>query len=240
MKVLIKKLVREFLKKLNLKLSYYDRSRPRYIKAVESLGINLVFDIGANQGQFALSLLEHDYSGRIVSFEPTNNVYKKLQYNAKEFQNWIIHERTAVGDKSGETKINVAGNEAASSSILAMGKTHEESAPEANYIGFENVKLIAIDDIFEDYYVEGNKCLLKIDVQGYEEQVLMGAMSTLSKVNAVKLECALVSLYEGDKTYEHYFTFFEDNGFELYDMEAGFSNPKTGKLLQFDAFFVRT
>ena len=95
-------------------------------------------------------------------------------------------------------------------------------------------------DIFEDYYVEGNKCLLKIDVQGYEEQVLMGAMSTLSKVNAVKLECALVSLYEGDKTYEHYFTFFEDNGFELYDMEAGFSNPKTGKLLQFDAFFVRT
>ena len=90
MKVLIKKLVREFLKKLNLKLSYYDRSRPRYIKAVESLGINLVFDIGANQGQFALSLLEHDYSGRIVSFEPTNNVYKKLQYNAKKFQSGIL------------------------------------------------------------------------------------------------------------------------------------------------------
>lgn len=239
MKVLIKKLVIWFLKLFNLKLSFYDRSRPRFVKAVESLGITLVLDIGANKGQFAMSLLEHNYSGKIVSFEPTNNVYNKLLRNAKNYINWTIHERTAVGEKCGETVINIAGNDAASSSILSMNEKHEESAPEANYIGSESVKLITIDNIFDDYFHANDKCLLKIDVQGYEDQVLMGMIFSLSKVYAVKLECSLVSLYEGDKTFEHYFNFFKENGFELYDLETGFSNPITGQLLQFDAFFVR-
>ena len=240
MKVLIKKLVIWFLKLFNLKLSFYDRSRPRYVKAVESLGINLVFDIGANKGQFAISLLEHNYSGKIVSFEPTNSAHTKLLKNAKSYTNWTIHERTAVGEKCSETVINIAGNDSASSSILSMKDIHEECAPEANYIGSENVKLITVDNIFDDYFVANDKCLLKIDVQGYEDQVLMGMIFSLSKVYAVKLECSLVSLYEGDKTFEHYFNFFKENGFELYDLETGFSNPITGQLLQFDAFFVRT
>ena len=239
MKTLIKKVVRKFLKKLNVRISRYDKTRPRYLKAVESIGINIIFDIGANQGQFALSLLDNNYSGKLISFEPTKNAYNKLRDNAEGYSNWIIHERAAVGEKYGETVINIAGNEAASSSILPMGKTHEKSAPNANYIGSETTKLITIDDIFEDYFSSSDKCLLKIDVQGYEEQVLMGAMNSLRNVNAVKLECALVSLYEGDKTFEHYFDFFKDNGFELYDIETGFSNLITGQLLQFDALFVR-
>lgn len=45
-------IVRETLKKFNLKLSYYDKSKPRYIKAIDSLGINVIFDIGANSGEF--------------------------------------------------------------------------------------------------------------------------------------------------------------------------------------------
>ena len=40
-------------------------SRPRYIKAIDSLGINLVFDIGANSGQFASSVLEHGFKGKM-------------------------------------------------------------------------------------------------------------------------------------------------------------------------------
>jgi FkbM family methyltransferase len=240
MKKLAKKIVREALKLINLKLSFYDKSKPRYIKAIDSLGINMIFDVGANSGQFALEVLQNGFRGKIVSFEPTSKIYETLQVNSERFPNWQLHERTAVGEKCGTVVINVAGNNAASSSILSMRKTHQEAAPEANFVSSESVNLITIDSIFDDYTSGESKCLLKIDVQGYEEQVLTGALASINKIDAVKIECSLVSLYEGDKTFEYYFKFFKSNGFELFDIETGgFSNPVTGQLLQFDALFIK-
>lgn len=239
MKELLKQAVNGFLSNFNLRLSYFDRSRPRYVKATQSLGVNLIFDIGANNGQFALSILEHGFQGEIISFEPTSQAYEQLKKKAKKFPNWKIHERAAVGEKCGNVTINIAGNSAASSSILAMGKAHEEADPKANFIGSETVKLITLDSVFKNYVSSRSKCLLKIDVQGYEEHVLQGAAESIQRVDVVKLECSLVSLYEGDKTFEFYFDFFEKRGFKLFDVETGFSNPVTGQLLQFDALFVR-
>ena len=234
-----KYIVQGLFKKFNLQINYINDGRPRYIKALESLGINLVLDIGANSGQFASSLLSNGFKGRIVSFEPTSSAYNLLKKNSEGFRNWIIHERAAVGDECGRAKINIAGNEAASSSILEMGHIHKQNAPSSIYIGSEETKLITLDSIFDNYFAIDDKCLLKIDVQGYEDKVLGGALRTLQRVSAVKLECSIVSLYHGDKTYEYYFSYFEELGYKLFDIEAGFSNPQTGQLLQFDAFFIR-
>ena len=239
MKKLLKDIIRKTLKIFNLQLSYYKNSRMNYLKAIESRGINLIFDVGANTGQFALSVFEDDYQGKIISFEPTSNVYKELTRNAEKFYKWKIHERAAVGETCGKVAINVAGNSALSSSVLKMGKLHEENAPDSKYVNIEDVKLLTIDSIFADYFMQSDKCLLKIDVQGYEEQVLNGALNSIKKIDAVKIECSIFSLYEGDKTFEHYFQFFEQNGFGLFDIEPAFSNPVTGRLLQFDALFVR-
>ena len=239
MKKLLKILVRKTLKIFNLKLSFYDKSKPRYIKAIDSLGINVIFDIGANSGQFALETLYNGFRGKIISFEPTSEVYEKLKKNSQKWSNWQIHERAAVGEECGTIMINVAGNSAASSSILAMGKAHQDAAPEANFVGSESVSLITLDSVFKNYVSQSSKCLLKIDVQGYEEQVLRGAVDSIQGFDAIKLECSLVSLYDGDKTFEYYFDFFKKNGFELFDIETGFSNPVTGQLLQFDALFIR-
>lgn len=239
MKKLLKSIIKKILKIFNLKIFYYKNFRKNYLKIIESRGINLIFDVGANSGQFALSVFEDGYQGKIISFEPTSNIYKKLMINAEKFYNWRIHERVAVGDVCGKIDINVAGNSALSSSVLKMGKVHEESAPDSKFIDIEEVKLVTVDSIFEDYFTKSDKCLLKIDVQGYEEQVLKGALKSIKEIDAVKLECSLVSLYDDDKTYEHYFQFFERNGFILFDIEPAFSNPDTGRLLQFDALFVR-
>lgn len=239
MKKLLKILVRKTLKIFNLKLSFYNKSRPRYLKAIDSLRINVIFDIGANAGQFALETLEDGFSGNIISFEPTSEVYNRLKVNKQKFPNWQIHERVAVGAECGTTMINIAGNSAASSSILEMGEVHQDAAPEANFIGSEKVQLITLDSVFKNYTDQNSKCLLKIDVQGYEDQVLKGALDSIHQIDAIKLECSLVSLYDGDKTFEYYFDFFKQNGFQLFDIDTGFSNPVTGQLLQFDALFIR-
>lgn len=239
MKKFIKMIVSRTLKAFNLKLSFYDKSKPRYIKIVDSLDVNVIFDIGANSGRFALEVLQNGFRGKIISFEPTSKIYETLHSNSKKFSNWVVHERTAVGDRLGTIMINVAGNSAASSSVLSMRRTHQEAVPEANFVSSETVPLITLDSVFHQYTSGKSKCLLKIDVQGYEEQVLTGALTSLKEIDVVKLECSLVSLYEGDKTFDFYFEFFKANGFELFDIKAGLTNPVTGRLLQFDAVFVK-
>ena len=235
----IRNILRSVNLRLHLRLISYRSSRASYIKLIENRAINLIFDIGANSGEWALFVLKDGYQGKIISVEPTSVVYKKLKKKTKKFSNWKAHERVAIGERCAEATINVSGNSAASSSILEMGKLHLETAPDSKYVGVENVRLVTLDSIFEDYFTKGDKCLLKIDVQGYEDQVLQGALNCIKEIDAVKIECSLASLYEGDKTFEHYFQFLKQNGFELFDMDPAFSDPVTGQLLQFDALFVR-
>ena len=234
---IIKKALKKTLKIFNLRLSYYDKTR--YSKIIHTYNINVVFDVGANVGQFGLELLQDNFNGKIISFEPTIDAHFKLEKLSKKYPNWIVHERIAIGERNSIVKINVAGNFAESSSILDMGIIHKESAPYSKYVNKEVVKLTTLDSVFEDYVKDNEEIMLKMDVQGYEEQVLSGAIDSIKKVRIVKLECSLVSLYEGDKTYEFYFDWLKKLGFVLFDLEAGHTHPTTGRLLQFDAIFVR-
>ena len=239
MKKLIKEAVRKTLKFFNIRLSYYDKSKTRFLKIIHTYNISIVFDVGANKGQFGLQLLQDNFNGKIISFEPTIDAHFKLEKLSRKYPNWIVHERVAVGERDGTVKINVAGNSAQSSSVLDMGFAHKESAPYSQYVSKEDVKLIMLDSVFSDYVTANDEVLVKIDVQGYEERVLLGAIDCIKKVRAVKLECSIVSLYEGDKTYEFYFDWLKKLGFTLFDLEKGHAHPITGRLLQFDAVFVR-
>ena len=54
------------------------------------LDINLIFDVGANEGQFAKKIIENGYKGKIISFEPLNDPYEKLVLKSSKFENWKV------------------------------------------------------------------------------------------------------------------------------------------------------
>src|SRR5580704_9955454 len=72
--------------------------------------INMVFDVGANFGQFAQWIRKIGYTGRILSFEPLADAYQKLTRVAARDSQWTIAPRMALGCASGEIEIHVAGN----------------------------------------------------------------------------------------------------------------------------------
>ena len=137
----------------------------RTVALASSLGIDLLIDVGANTGQYALSRRASGYRGEIISFEPLSAAHAKLLVLAKGDPNWTIADRMAVGDRSGQIELNVAGN-SASSSVLPMLSTHVTAAPHSRYIGKEIVPLRRLDDVFESK-VAGRKIFLKLDVQGF-------------------------------------------------------------------------
>ena len=123
---IINKAVRNILKIFNLKLSYYNKNKTRYSKIIDTYNISVVFDIGANVGQFGLRLLQDDnFKGKIISFEPTIDAHLKLKKLSRQYPNWIVHERVAIGEIESVVKINVGGNSAESSSLLDMGSVHK-------------------------------------------------------------------------------------------------------------------
>jgi FkbM family methyltransferase len=130
------------------------RSSPRigFLQSLQNFDIDLIMDVGANVGQFALELRSIGYAGKIVSFEPITTSYTELCHTAARDPNWEVYRRCAVGDFDGEIQINIARN-SVSSSILPMLKSHSSVAEGSNYIGIENAPIIQEQSgIHEDRY----------------------------------------------------------------------------------------
>lgn len=200
--------------------------------------IDLLLDVGANVGQYALKARSEGYAKRIVSFEPLSSAYSVLKSAARSDDLWIVHSRSAIGSMDGEIEINMAGN-SYSSSILPMLSSHEAASPDSAYVGKDRVPITTLDSVFGDYAGANERVFLKIDTQGYEKAVLDGAKDCIERVDVVQLELSLVPLYEGQELYEYFLSHFRNLGFKIWSLIPGFSDKKTGQLLQFDAVFVR-
>jgi FkbM family methyltransferase len=199
--------------------------------------INLVLDIGANAGQYGQSLRILEYHGKIISFEPLSQAYKKLVRTADHDANWFIAPRMAIGRSSGDVTINVAAN-LESSSILPMSSLHSEAAPTSRYKSTETVAMNTLDDAALQYLSPNSVIFLKIDTQGYEDEVLAGATKVLSHAAGVQLEMSLAELYEGQSDYLNLIHYMTTKGFRLVELNPGFSDPQTGHLLQIDGIFI--
>ena len=205
---------------------------------IKRQGFNLVFDVGANLGQFAADLRKHKYEGRVVSFEPLSQAHRKLCEAAKSDPKWIVHRRCGLGSESGKAVINIAAN-LASSSILEMNQTHIDAAPYSAYNGSEEIDVLRLDEVAQDYLTPSSKAFLKIDTQGFEQQVLEGAGKALDKFDGALLELSLVKLYDGQKLWLDLVNMLSKRGLELWVVNQGFVDPHELRTLQIDGLFLR-
>jgi FkbM family methyltransferase len=202
------------------------------------LATDLVFDVGANEGQYVQLLREFGYAGRVVSFEPLSSAHSKLMVAAQGDSSWRVHERTAIGDRDGDVAINISDNSVSSSVLPMLGKL-AEAAPAARYIGSETVPLKRLDSLLGQYQGDAKSIYLKIDTQGFEDAVLRGAEKTLAACRAVQLELTLVPLYEGQQLWQSFIADLTRRGFSVWTILPGFVEESTGRTMQIDAIFVR-
>jgi FkbM family methyltransferase len=240
--MVIKDIVRIFLRKLGLEVHRYVPPVPPtspIASILRKFEIDLVLDVGANQGQFGSDIRRGGYTGNIVSFEPLTSAHDKLILTSAGDTKWFAYPRCALGDHDGEVEINIAGN-SASSSILPMLEAHLSAAPQSAYQGKESVPIKTLDAVIGQY-LEGSRApFLKIDTQGFEWQVLDGARDTLPHIKGILVELSLVPLYGGQHLWREVIDRLEAEGFALWAFKPEFSDPATGRTLQVDGLFFRT
>lgn len=232
----MKLLINRALKNIGYQIKKYNNEDSPRLKIVKNLSINKLLDIGANIGQYSLDMRKRGFKKKIISFEPLKNAFEQLKKVAANDKNWVVNNY-ALGNESTQSAINVSRN-SMSSSILNMLPEHIKSAPESIYISKQNIEIKKLDSVFESYYEVGDNIMVKIDTQGYEKNVILGAENSLSKIKIIQLEMSVVPLYENEIIFTEMIDFLDKKGFELFFLENGFTDIKTGRLLQLDGIFM--
>ena len=232
--------IRRGLRQIGVDLTRWPKESNEYLlhKALFNCRPDLLIDIGANSGQFVLASRGFGYRGPVVSFEPSSAAFERLQLTAAADPRWEVLHR-AIGATDASVVLNIAGNSEASSSILPMLELHQRAAPESRYKSEEAVEMLRLDTWMTAEAQVQKRVALKIDVQGFERQVLEGARATMREVAAVRMELSTHHLYEGDWLWNDAANWLLAQGFALAGVAPGFVEPGSGVMLQFDAVFIR-
>jgi FkbM family methyltransferase len=210
----------------------------RRVRLIRSLEIDLVIDVGANEGQYARELRAFGYSGRIVSVEPLAAPFEALSAAAATDPNWRVI-RSAAGAVNEQVEMLVAANSGASSSVLPMLALHEMNAPNALIVGRERVQVRRLDELMADEVQNALRPFIKIDVQGFESRVLDGAEGLLPRVAGLQVELQLFPLYQGAPTFGQVLDRLAADDFQLAGLEPVFT-AQDGRLLAADGLFIKS
>ncbi|WP_439358112.1 FkbM family methyltransferase [Bradyrhizobium sp. DASA03007] len=182
-----------------------------HTSAIGSMDYKTIVDVGANVGQFALFARERWPHANILSFEPLDDCWQTFN-TIFGTDNRVQLFKFGVGSFEGEVAINVA-NENDSSSIL------QPSTTQADVFGtIVNIrKKVTLRRLGSTMHADqvASPALLKIDVQGFELDVLKGCEDLLQRFHTVYVEASYVELYEGQALAGEVIEFLHRHGFIL-------------------------
>lgn len=202
---------------------------------INKLNISTIIDVGSNEGQFIQSINSIIPNRKIIAFEPIKEVYEKLLFNTRGLD--ILAYNAAASDENGVSVINVSKN-FVSSSLLKMEDLHKNMYPESEYVREEQIELKRLDDVISFGDITGN-ILLKIDVQGYENKVIAGAMNTIKHVDVVIIEFSFQPIYKDQWLFDETYLFFKQSGFKFIGFADQITDVAIGIPVYGDAIFVR-
>lgn len=200
-------------------------------------GITVVLEVGSNKGGFPRHLRDAGYGGRIVSFEPLSQAFAELESAAAADPSWECIQ-VALGSRAGTATLNVAGN-SMSSSLLGMKPRHAAAAPGSSFVATEPCTVATLDSLRGRVLQADDRAYLKLDVQGFELEVLRGAEATLEQVAVVDVELSLVPLYDDSPGVEAVLGYLDERRFGLVALDPVFVEKATGSIMQVNGLFAR-
>jgi FkbM family methyltransferase len=214
-------------------MSARDRSRRKLLDERE---IDVALDVGANAGQYAQGLRALGYQGRIVSFEPLASAFANLEEISAMDPAWECRH-VALGAQGRRAKLNVAAN-SLSSSLLPAEERLVAAKPSTAFVGTEDCRVTTLDELRPHLLRPNEHVFLKLDVQGSELDVLLGAESTLQQVEVLDVELAVLRLYRGAPLLSEVVQHLNERGFGLVAIDPGLGQM-AGSILEVDGLFAR-
>jgi FkbM family methyltransferase len=203
--------------------------------------VDTVFDVGANDGQYAELLRRYiGYKGLIVSFEPIPELARNLEARAASDPQWVVYPM-ALGSEDGRLPLAVTADSVFSSFL----PTDDERRP-ADYQRpmtirrQEDVEVRRLDGLLPELArrFEMRNMYLKIDTQGFDQQVIEGAGAALEGFCGVQSELSLIPIYKGMPDAWTALEGLRSRGFDITGLFS-VSRDEHLRVIEFDCVMVR-
>jgi FkbM family methyltransferase len=193
---------------------------PQYLRKETELSLRVsnicnqktftVVDVGANIGVFSLSIAKFFPDAEIHAIEPHPRVSRYLKKNINLNQSRIYTHTCALGSKTSEVKISNKHADDMNEIILDTSKPGT------------TISMQTLDSMFEGMDI----WILKIDVEGMEKEVLVGATSVLKRTNNIIIEVDEENYARYGTSNKEVLFLLERSGFEL----IGINETEQGNL----------
>lgn len=205
-------------------------------RRVLSRDLTMVIDIGANRGQFALAVRRWAPAARIISFEPLPGPSSVFR-NVFEGDNQVKLYQIAIGPNVEQRAMHLSKRDD-SSSLLPISSVQSSMFPGTSEVALIDVPVGPLSEfVCADELTP--RSMLKLDVQGFEYEALLGCESLLAHFEWIYCECSFIELYAGQRLASDVIALLADQGFSIDDLH----NPvysDAGRCIQADLLFSRS
>jgi FkbM family methyltransferase len=198
---------------------------------LDVLKVDLVIDVGANNGGFATTLRRLGYAGRICSIEPNPDCFRALQKRFSSDPAWS-GLNVALGARTERKSLGVPRLSNLGSFLTPIRFTNERTI---------EVEIQTLDSLFSDLVGDPGRTrvFLKTDTQGYDIEVLRGAGQSLPRIVAVQCEVSVDPVYDGIPHYLEVLSYLESLGFDLINLCTAARNRRNLRIIEYDCLMAR-
>ena len=193
--------------------------------------VDLVIDIGANDGRYVSEIRKAGWQGHIVSFEPLPSAFTRLQQTLLTDSKWKGYQ-LGLGNENAMLEMNVHEMDVLSS-FLEKIETFDNSTT-------IEVPVKRADEILDEVLSGRSRPFVKMDTQGFEMEILKGFGGRTKDVVGWQLEMCIEPLYQNQPRIEEIIDHMRSIGFTLWRVLPGFRDPQTFQAFELDGIFFRT
>jgi FkbM family methyltransferase len=204
---------------------------PAHLRALAITRPQHVIDVGANGGQFALACIGAQSIQSVVSFEPLAEAARKFTMSVRDHR--VQLREIGLGSEPGLATLHIS-NRDDSSSLLRITDVQSATFPGTERSAERTVRISTVDSEFPNIH---GQTLLKIDVQGFELEVLRGAQRSLHNIDWVLCEVSFREFYEGQALANEVIALMDGAGFIIHGIID--TTAVAGLAVQADLLFER-
>jgi FkbM family methyltransferase len=187
-----------------------------------------IVDCGAYMGHWTRMAKRVFPSARVLMIEPQRSKKEILEGVVREFSGTVDYAGCLLGPEKKDA-VTFYDMESGSSVLEELSNYPRKAI---------TLPMTRLDDVLKELKIEG-PAFLKLDVQGYEIEVLKGAREAMKTSEVIQLEVSIIPYNKSVPLFDEVVRFMKEHGFLVYDI-CDFKRWEEDTLFQADAIFLRS
>ena len=163
----------------------------RISRHLKELDIEKIIDVGAHKGEFLEKMLKIEKVNSFYAFEPQKNIFNELKEKFSKNKKVTLYnfamDKEITNKKLKINKLSMTSSLAEiNKKSLYLKIKNFLTFSKSNFVDEYEIQTNTVDKIFENISLQ--KALLKIDVEGFEMNVIEGSQKKLKEIPFILLE----------------------------------------------------